>query len=55
MEKSLPYVGKPMEQMTIGVQRLAVVFPAEEQVDMEGAVVGDEVTGDTVVRDNVVG
>ena len=48
-EKLLPYVGKPMEHMTIGVQRLAVIFPAEEQVET-----GDTVIGDKVAEGNVV-
>ena len=52
-EKLLPYVGKPMEHMTIGVQRLAVIFPAEEQVETGDTVVGDKDTEETVVGDKV--
>ena len=52
-EKLLPYVGKPLEHMTIGVQRLAVIFPAEEQVETGDTVVGDKDTEETVVGDKV--
>ena len=47
-ENSLPYVAKPLDQITLGVQRIAVVFPVEEQgvrdlEDREES--GDKVTG----------
>ena len=53
-EKSLPYVVKQLEQMKIGVQRLAVVCPIEEQ-SLEHAGDGGsgngEIAGATDVRD----
>ena len=30
-EASLPYIAKQLDEMTLGVQRIAVVFPVEEQ------------------------
>ena len=30
-EPILPYVAKPLEELTLGVQRLAVISPIEEQ------------------------
>ena len=30
--KTLPYISKPLQEMKIGVQRVAVICPIEEQV-----------------------
>ena len=34
-ETSLPYIPRPLQELTIGVQRLAVICPIEEQVDTD--------------------
>ena len=51
-EKSLPYVGKPLERMKIGVQRLAVVCPIEEQILADG---GNQVADRHGDAESVVG
>ena len=32
-ESALPYVPKPLQEIEVGVQRIAVICPVEEQVD----------------------
>ena len=44
-EKSLPYVAKPLEKMKIGIQRLAVLCPVEDQnsgCDVTSGLMGDD-------------
>ena len=44
-EPSLPYTPRPLEEMDIGIQRLAVICPIEDQVDVN---VGETVAEGTV-------
>ena len=46
-EKMLPYVLKALVEIKLGVQRIAVICPVEEQVDSDNRVqeeVGEEVS-----------
>ena len=46
-EKMLPYVPKALVEIKLGVQRIAVICPVEEQVDSDNRVqeeVGEEVS-----------
>ena len=47
-ESSLPYTPKPLEKLTVGVQRVVVVYPVEQQEAVGGG--RDGVTGQ--VRDD---
>ena len=43
-EAVLPYVPKVLDEVTLGVQRVAVILPVEDQIDVggsEGALVED--------------
>ena len=42
---TLPYIPKPLNELTLGVQRLAVICPIEEQTGNSGGEV-DSVGGD---------
>ena len=44
-ETSLPYVGKPLEEVILGIQRIAVICPVEEQIDEAEVGGGDENNG----------
>ena len=45
-EPALPYVVKPLQEIQIGVQRIAVILPVEDQM------VDVETTSDGVYREN---
>ena len=44
---TLPYVPKPLEEITLGIQRVAVICPAEEQMELV------EPTGSVIEKDGV--
>ena len=47
---SLPYVAKPLEEVILGIQRIAVICPVEEQIDEAEVGGGDENSGLEVNR-----
>ena len=51
-ERSLPYVAKPLEKMKIGIQRLAVLYPVEDQNSVDGASGGMGDDGNNAVTDH---
>ena len=49
-ESALPYVPKPLEQIRLGVQRICVICPIEDQKDVsDGEVVGQNGAASKVV------
>ena len=49
---TLPYVPKPLEEITLGIQRVAVICPVEDQT--ESIEPGDSVIVDGIASDGVV-
>ena len=57
-EATLPYVPKPLQEMELGVQRLVVICPKEEQTEeTTGTHVGSDAVGemDTTVKTDADG
>ena len=50
---TLPYVPKPLEEITLGIQRVAVICPAEEQMELVEPT-GSVIEEDGVASDGVV-
>ena len=51
-EAALPYVAKPLDEIKLGVQRLAVILPIEDQNRDMGLETDKEVTDNIGIDDN---